>query len=76
MNRIGDLGFVSWNIHLGNLFSTLDYATLKRLQLRQILICTCLLLLLFIGACGKSAQIPLYNWLQIPDAYDQRRFQH
>jgi NADH-quinone oxidoreductase subunit L len=28
---------------------------------------------LFIGACGKSAQIPLYTWL--PDAMVQR-FQH
>jgi NADH-quinone oxidoreductase subunit L len=36
---------------------------------QQILICIGFLLLLlhlFIGACGKSAQIPLYTWL--PDA--------
>jgi NADH-quinone oxidoreductase subunit L len=30
---------------------------------------------LFIGACGKSAQIPLYTWL--PDAMEvQHLFQH
>jgi NADH-quinone oxidoreductase subunit L len=63
---------------LGNLFSTLDYATLKRLLLvQQILICigfSVAAFALFIGACGKSAQIPLYGyqmrWLV------QHQFQH
>jgi NADH-quinone oxidoreductase subunit L len=64
MNRI-DLGLLVGIFILGNLFSTLDYATLKRLlPVQQILISAAFAL--FIGACGKSAQIPLYTWL--PDA--------
>jgi NADH-quinone oxidoreductase subunit L len=65
MNRIGDLGLLVGIFILGNLFSTLDYATLKRLlPVQQILICIgFLLLLLYSLACGKSAQIPLYTWL-------------
>jgi NADH-quinone oxidoreductase subunit L len=69
MNRIGDLGLLIGIFIIGSLFSTLDYATLKQL-------CWCYRLnmywisaaafALFIGACGKSAQIPLYTWL--PDA--------
>jgi hypothetical protein len=40
MNRIGDLGLLVGIFILGNLFSTLDYATLKRLlPVQQILIC-------------------------------------
>jgi NADH-quinone oxidoreductase subunit L len=69
MNRIGDLGLLVGIFILGNLFSTLDYATLKRLlPVQQILICrfSVAAFALFIGACGKSAQIPLYTWL--PDA--------
>ena len=70
MNRIGDLGLLIGIFILGNLFSTLDYATLKttiagatNLNMYWInLAAFCL----FIGACGKSAQIPLYTWL--PDA--------
>jgi NADH:ubiquinone oxidoreductase subunit 5 (subunit L)/multisubunit Na+/H+ antiporter MnhA subunit len=47
MNRIGDLGLLVGIFILGNLFSTLDYATLKRLlPVQQILICIGFLLLL------------------------------
>lgn len=70
MNRIGDLGLLIGIFILGNLFATLDYTTLKtaistatNLDLYWISIAA---LCLFIGACGKSAQIPLYTWL--PDA--------
>lgn len=70
MNRIGDLGLLIGIFILGNLFSTLDYTTLKTaiagandLDFYWISIAA---LCLFIGACGKSAQIPLYTWL--PDA--------
>ncbi len=71
MNRIGDLGFLIGIFILGTLFSTLDFATLKTAIARQRKICNIYLvsaaaLALFIGACGKSAQIPLYTWL--PDA--------
>ena len=70
MNRIGDLGLLVGIFILANLFSTLDFATLKtaistatNLDTYWISIAA---FALFIGACGKSAQIPLYTWL--PDA--------
>ncbi|MFT7621952.1 MAG: NADH:ubiquinone oxidoreductase subunit 5 (subunit L)/multisubunit Na+/H+ antiporter MnhA subunit [Myxococcota bacterium] len=74
VNRIGDVGFIIGMIlvmyHAGG---TTDYEVLKwRFQDAPFgpffdpttLNVACLLL--FIGACGKSAQIPLYVWL--PDA--------
>jgi NADH-quinone oxidoreductase subunit L len=69
MNRIGDLGFLIGIFILASLFSTLDY-----MQLKQAIMAGnadtywlgAAALALFIGACGKSAQIPLYTWL--PDA--------
>jgi len=70
MNRIGDLGLLIGIFIIGSLFSTLDYATLKTaitgasdLNMYWISVAA---FALFIGACGKSAQIPLYTWL--PDA--------
>tara|TARA_R110000868_G_scaffold113520_1_gene304572 strand:+ start:335 stop:2218 length:1884 start_codon:yes stop_codon:yes gene_type:complete len=70
MNRIGDLGLLIGIFIIGSMFSTLDYATLKtaitgatNLNMYWISIAA---FALFIGACGKSAQIPLYTWL--PDA--------
>jgi NADH-quinone oxidoreductase subunit L len=70
MNRIGDLGLLIGIFILGALFSTLDFTTLKTAlmsisaQDSPWLVISALAL--FIGACGKSAQIPLYTWL--PDA--------
>jgi NADH-quinone oxidoreductase subunit L len=70
MNRIGDLGLLIGIFIVGNLFSTLDYTTLKtaitgatNVDLYWLTVAG---FALFIGACGKSAQIPLYTWL--PDA--------
>lgn len=69
MNRIGDLGFllaVFWLIaKLGsvNYSDVLTAGAIDRLSSTDILGIT---LLLFLGATGKSAQIPLYTWL--PDA--------
>jgi len=69
MNRIGDLGLLIGIFVLGFMFSTLDFATLKTAlatsQVNPTWIAIAALAL-FIGACGKSAQIPLYTWL--PDA--------
>ncbi len=71
MNRIGDLGLLIGIFILGSLFSTLDFVNLKETILggtnnaNSYWIATAALAL-FIGACGKSAQIPLYTWL--PDA--------
>jgi NADH-quinone oxidoreductase subunit L len=67
MNRIGDLGFllaVFWIIaRLGTVEYADVFANVGRLSAGDI---TGITLLLFLGATGKSAQIPLYTWL--PDA--------
>jgi len=67
MNRIGDLGFllaVFWLIFkLGTATYTDVFAQVGQLSSFDI---TAITALLFIGAMGKSAQIPLYTWL--PDA--------
>ncbi|MDN3675565.1 NADH-quinone oxidoreductase subunit L [Flavobacterium branchiarum] len=70
MNRIGDLGLLVGIFIIGTMFSTLDYATLKTAIASatdlNIYMLSAAAFCLFIGACGKSAQIPLYTWL--PDA--------
>jgi NADH-quinone oxidoreductase subunit L len=69
MNRIGDLGFllaIFWLIaKLGSVSygHVLTAESLAKLSTTDI---TAITLFLFIGAMGKSAQIPLYTWL--PDA--------
>ena len=67
MNRIGDLGFllaVFWLIvKLGTVSYASVFAAVGQLSATDITIITTLL---FVGAMGKSAQIPLYTWL--PDA--------
>lgn len=69
MNRIGDLGFLIGMFIIAALFSTLNYTEIKTAlsagnadaaMLGVAALC------LFIGATGKSAQLPLYTWL--PDA--------
>jgi NADH-quinone oxidoreductase subunit L len=73
VNRIGDWGFVLGVFLIFYTFGTLDFRAVANAasampveaQFGTIsLIC----LLLFIGATGKSAQIPLYVWL--PDAME------
>ena len=69
MNRIGDLGFLLGMFILYVEFGSLDYQTVfaKASQLESgNLILTIATMLLFVGAIGKSAQIPLFTWL--PDA--------
>jgi NADH-quinone oxidoreductase subunit L len=69
MNRIGDLAFlvaIFWIIaKVGSINYTdvIGFADAGKFTSRDVTIIT---LLLFIGATGKSAQIPLYTWL--PDA--------
>lgn len=67
MNRIGDLGFLLAVFWLISKLGTADYhtvfASVSKLTPTDI---TAITLLLFVGAMGKSAQIPLYTWL--PDA--------
>ena len=69
MNRIGDLGFLLAIFWLIVKLGTVSYGevltaeSLAKLSSTDI---TSITLLLFVGAMGKSAQIPLYTWL--PDA--------
>lgn len=67
MNRIGDFGFllaIFWLIaKTGSVGYTDVFAKAATLSVSDLTIIT---LLLFVGATGKSAQIPLYTWL--PDA--------
>ncbi|MBU9937305.1 MAG: NADH-quinone oxidoreductase subunit L [Ferruginibacter sp.] len=67
MNRIGDLGFLLAVFWLVAKAGSADYhtvfAAVSKLTATDI---TGITLLLFVGAMGKSAQIPLYTWL--PDA--------
>jgi NADH-quinone oxidoreductase subunit L len=71
MNRIGDLGLLVGIFIVGFLFNTIDFAELKTIVLaggfeNQMTMISIAAFALFIGAAGKSAQIPLYTWL--PDA--------
>jgi NADH-quinone oxidoreductase subunit L len=67
MNRIGDLGFLLAVFLLATKLGTADFYTVfaNAAKLSSIDI-TAITMLLFVGAMGKSAQIPLYTWL--PDA--------
>jgi NADH-quinone oxidoreductase subunit L len=69
-NRIGDFGFLLGLFLIFNYFGTADFTSVFSLAAaepeRFSGIATAICLLLFVGACGKSAQIPLYVWL--PDA--------
>ena len=70
MNRIGDLGFLIGIFITASLFTTLDFVELKETVLGGTnsgnILLSVATLCLFIGASGKSAQLPLYTWL--PDA--------
>ena len=74
MNRIGDFGFILGIFWLINSFGTTSYHNLFDPQTGVLSIISeknsgvlvAISLLLFVGAMGKSAQIPLYTWL--PDA--------
>ena len=74
MNRIGDFGFILGIFWLINSFGTTSYHNLFDPQTGVLSIISeknsgvlvAISLLFFVGAMGKSAQIPLYTWL--PDA--------
>ncbi|MBW2260711.1 MAG: NADH-quinone oxidoreductase subunit L [Deltaproteobacteria bacterium] len=78
-NRVGDFGFILGMFLIGTLTGHLDFAGIKEnlgaltgageisiLGIVSISTITLTCLLLFLGATGKSAQIPLFVWL--PDA--------
>jgi NADH-quinone oxidoreductase subunit L len=70
VNRIGDFGFILGIFGVFALFGSLDFGKVFSAAAAApasyapylTLVCLCL----FVGACGKSAQFPLYVWL--PDA--------
>lgn len=69
MNRIGDLGFLLGIFTIINTFGTVEYVDVFKQATSLPMGDTTVLviaLLLFVGAMGKSAQVPLYTWL--PDA--------
>ena len=74
VNRIGDAGFLLGMFFIAWIFGSLQFTkvtTLARagnLSPETLTYITAATLLLFVGACGKSAQLPLYIWL--PDAME------
>lgn len=72
VNRVGDFGFLLGMFLIFVTFGTLTFtdvfaAAPEKLTQGGTLV-TLITLLLFVGATGKSAQIPLYTWL--PDAME------
>jgi NADH-quinone oxidoreductase subunit L len=75
VNRVGDAGLILGMIAAYHAFGTLDLmelvtgaASLAPEAWGELGLVTVVCLLLFVGACGKSAQIPLHVWL--PDAME------
>jgi NADH-quinone oxidoreductase subunit L len=73
VNRIGDFGFILGMLAIFWLFGTFDFQDVADQAAGMpeevtFGILTAITLLLFVGAVGKSAQIPLYVWL--PDAME------
>ena len=73
VNRIGDAGFLLGMFMIAWHFGSVQYTSVNALaRSGQFAIgdpvITAACLLLFVGACGKSAQFPLYVWL--PDAME------
>ncbi len=80
VNRVGDFGFILGIAAILMFFNTLDYAdvfsaapaltnvTIEVIPGSQWSVLTLICILLFIGAMGKSAQVPLHVWL--PDSME------
>jgi NADH-quinone oxidoreductase subunit L len=67
VNRIGDFGFSLAVFYIFKQFGSLDFGTVfQQAPGASAAVLTTIGLLLMLGACGKSAQLPLYVWL--PDA--------
>jgi NADH-quinone oxidoreductase subunit L len=67
VNRIGDVGFILGILLIFVTFGSLNFAEVfKSVEGKDVAVITLVTFLLFIGAMGKSAQIPLFVWL--PDA--------
>jgi len=73
VNRIGDAGFLLGMFFIASYFGSLSFMDVTAAARSGHFaigdpIITAATLLLFVGACGKSAQLPLYIWL--PDAME------
>ena len=75
VNRIGDAGFMLGMFLIFQTFGSLDFGIVMSKAaaapvdaLGHVGVMTAIGILLFIGATGKSAQLPLYTWL--PDAME------
>src|SRR5450631_457978 len=73
VNRIGDAGFILGMFTIAWYFGSMQYTKVNLLARSGQFhigdpVITAACLLLFVGACGKSAQFPLYVWL--PDAME------
>ena len=80
VNRVGDFGFLLGIAAIYHYFGSLDYAAVFAIapqllgQTLQVLpgadwsVLTLICILLFVGAMGKSAQVPLHVWL--PDSME------
>jgi NADH-quinone oxidoreductase subunit L len=78
VNRVGDFGFILGIAAVGMYFGSMDYAEVfaKAPELADaqvgvfggVSLMTLVCILLFIGAMGKSAQVPLHVWL--PDSME------
>ena len=70
-NRVGDWGFMMAMFLAFGAVGTLSYGTINSAAQGGSIshvTATAIALMLFVGACGKSAQLPLYLWL--PDAME------
>ncbi len=72
VTRLGDVGFLLGIFLAFGVWGTADFGVMTRDAAAHLPLggaaATALCLLLFLGACGKSAQLPLYMWL--PDAME------
>jgi len=69
VNRVGDCGFALGIMLLWTAVGTLEYTEVfQKAPDLAVGTATAISLLLFLGACGKSAQLPLHVWL--PDAME------
>ncbi len=71
-NRVGDFGVLSAVLMIFLIFGTIEFNTINTEAVTKLehggIIVTVITMLLFLGATGKSAQIPLFVWL--PDAME------
>ena len=68
-NRVGDFGFMIAMFVAFQFIGSLDYGKINEAaegKTISVTVASVIVLMLFVGACGKSAQLPLFVWL--PDA--------